>query len=132
LETQWFASSKEVQNTKVISKVLASVFWGKDGVLLVDYIEKCSTITAKSFVALLDKMKPQTVSRPRGKLSKIILLLQGNSAPHKAAITLQKLPDIHSEVLKLPTYSPDLATTSFITSRNTSREETFRALRRSH
>jgi hypothetical protein len=103
--------------------------------LFVDYLEKCATITAKYFVALLDKLKHQMVSRPRGKLSKGILLHPDNSAPHKATIKLQKLADIHFEVLKRPTYSPDLAlwtTASFITPRNTSREETFRALRRPH
>jgi hypothetical protein len=34
------------------SKVLTTVFWGKYGILLVD-----ATITAKYYVALLDKLK---------------------------------------------------------------------------
>jgi transposase len=42
-------------------------------------------------------------------LSKGILFLQDNAAPHKAAITHQKLAELHFEVLKLPVYSPDLA-----------------------
>jgi histone-lysine N-methyltransferase SETMAR len=37
------------------------------------------------------------------------LFLQDNAAPHKAAITHQKLADIHFEVQKHPAYSPDLA-----------------------
>jgi hypothetical protein len=41
-------------------------------------------------------------------LSKGILFLQDNAAPHKAAITHQKLADLHIEVLKHPAYSPDL------------------------
>jgi hypothetical protein len=41
------------------SKVLAAVFWDKDGILLVDYLEKGSTSMAKYYVALLDKMKQQ-------------------------------------------------------------------------
>jgi hypothetical protein len=41
-------------------------------------------------------------------LSKGILFLQDNAAPHKAAITLQKLADLHSEDLKHTAYSPDL------------------------
>jgi hypothetical protein len=36
------------------------------------------------------------------------LFLQDNAAPHKAAITRQKLADLHFEVLKHPVYSPDL------------------------
>jgi hypothetical protein len=37
--------------------VLASGFWDKDGILLVDYIEKGANTTAKYYVALLDKLK---------------------------------------------------------------------------
>jgi hypothetical protein len=50
--------------------MLASVFWVKDGILLVDYLEKGATITAEYYVALLDKMKQQLVSKRPGKLSK--------------------------------------------------------------
>jgi hypothetical protein len=41
--------------------VLASVFWDKDGILLVDFLEKGETITAKYYTALLDKLKQQLV-----------------------------------------------------------------------
>jgi hypothetical protein len=61
------------------SKVLASVFWGKDGILLVDYLETDATITAKHYIVLLHKLKQQ-----------LVLFLQDNSAPHKAAIIQQK------------------------------------------
>jgi hypothetical protein len=67
--------------------VLLSVFWDKDGIWLVDYMEKGATITAKYYIALLDKLKQQLVSKCRGKLLKGILFLQDNAAPHKAAIT---------------------------------------------
>jgi histone-lysine N-methyltransferase SETMAR len=36
-----------------------------------------------------------------------------NAAPHKAAITHQKLADCHFEVLKHPAYSPDLAPSDY-------------------
>jgi hypothetical protein len=38
-------------------KVLAPVFWDKNAILLVDYMEKGVTMTAKYYVALLDKLK---------------------------------------------------------------------------
>jgi hypothetical protein len=43
--------------------VLASVFWDKDGILLVDYLERGVTIIAKYYVALLDEMKWQLVPK---------------------------------------------------------------------
>jgi hypothetical protein len=67
--------SKKVQDTEVIKQGLAclpSAFWDKDGILLVDYeyLEKGAAITAKYYVALLDKLKQQLVSKCRGKLLK--------------------------------------------------------------
>jgi hypothetical protein len=56
----------------------SSVFWDKAGIMLVDYLGKGPTITAKNCVALLDKLKQQLVSKHQGKFSKGILILQGN------------------------------------------------------
>jgi histone-lysine N-methyltransferase SETMAR len=41
------------------------------------------------------------------------LLHQDNAAPHKTAITHQKLADLHFEILKHPAYSPDLAPSDY-------------------
>jgi hypothetical protein len=110
-----------------LSKVLASVFWDKDGILLLDYLGKGATIMAKSYyIALLDKLKQQLASKRRGTLSKGILFLPDNVALHKVAITHQNLEDLHFQVQKHPAYSTEMrlqTTVSIITSRNTSREE---------
>jgi histone-lysine N-methyltransferase SETMAR len=81
--------------------------------LLVDYLEKCVTITTKYCVTLLNKLKEQLVSKRQGMLPKGILFLQANASPHKVAIMHQKLADLHSEVLKHPAYSPDLAPSDY-------------------
>jgi hypothetical protein len=46
-------------------------------------------------------------------LSKGIFFLQDNTAPHKAAITHQKLANFHFKVLKHPAYSPDFAPSDY-------------------
>jgi histone-lysine N-methyltransferase SETMAR len=60
------------------------------------------------YIVRLYKLKQQLVSKRRCKHSKGILFLQDNAAPPKAAITHQKLEDLHFEILKHPAYSPDL------------------------
>jgi hypothetical protein len=47
--------------------------------LFVDYLQEGATVTAKYYVALLDRLKQQLVSKYRGKL------LKGKvcAAPHK-------------------------------------------------
>jgi hypothetical protein len=61
-------SPKKFKTQKSSSKVLASVFWDKNGILLVDYLEKAAPIAAKYYVALLGKLKQRLVSKPRSKL----------------------------------------------------------------
>jgi hypothetical protein len=43
--------------------MLASVLWYEDGFVLVDYVVEGATITAKYYVALLNKQKQQLVSK---------------------------------------------------------------------
>jgi hypothetical protein len=62
--------------------------------LLAGYLEKGATIMANCYVAILNKMKQQLVSKCRGKLSKEILSLQDNAVLHKVVITSQKHPDL--------------------------------------
>jgi hypothetical protein len=71
---------KKFKIQKSSSKVLASVFWDKDGIFLVDYLKKGSTITAEYYIALLDNLKHQLISNSSGKLSKGILFLQDNAS----------------------------------------------------
>jgi hypothetical protein len=54
---------KKFKTQKSSSKVLASVFWDQDGILLVDYLKKGATITAEYCVALLDTLKQKLVSK---------------------------------------------------------------------
>jgi hypothetical protein len=95
METQLFPMSKKIQD-RSSSRVLMCVFWDKDGILFVDYLEKSATMTAKHYVTLLNKCQ--------GKLSNVILFLQDSSDPQKEAIMHQKLVDLHFEVLKHPAY----------------------------
>jgi hypothetical protein len=67
---------KRFKTQKSSSKVLVSVFWDEDGILFVDYLEKDATITAKNYVALLNKLKQQLVSKRRAKLSKGICIFK--------------------------------------------------------
>ena len=53
---------------------MASVFWGKNGVLLIDYLEKGATIIASYYASLLDKAKQALVSKLWKKLSKEMFL----------------------------------------------------------
>jgi hypothetical protein len=59
------------------------------------------------YVAFLDRVKQQLVSKYQGKLSKEVLFLQDIAAPHKASIIHQKLAGLHFEVLEHLSFSPE-------------------------
>jgi hypothetical protein len=52
-------------------------------------------------------VEQQLVSKRQGKFSKGISFLQDNAAPHKTAMTHQKLAHLGFEVLQQPACSPD-------------------------
>lgn len=55
VEAQWFTSSTKFRTHKSASKVMASVFSDKYGILLADCLERGATITASHYTPLLDK-----------------------------------------------------------------------------
>jgi hypothetical protein len=92
---------KTFQTQKSASRLMASVFWDKDGILLVDYLEKGEKVTDSYCTALLDKVKQALVSKQQGNCQVGSLFLQDNISSRMAAITHCKLADLHFEVLKL-------------------------------
>jgi hypothetical protein len=113
IETQWFPASKEVQDSDVIKQGVGVCLSGQRLNFACRLLEKGATITVKCYVALLDKFKQHLVSKRRDKLSKEILFLEDNTAPHKAAIIHEKLVDLHFEILKHPAFSPDLVPSEY-------------------
>jgi len=90
---------------------MVSVFSHRDGILLVDYLEKCATITDSYCTPLSDKVKQALVSIQQRKLSRGVK--RDNASSHMAAITQQKLADLHSEVLTYAAHSSDLAASDY-------------------
>ena len=58
---EWQHSSspcpKKFQVQKFAGKVLASIFWDQDGILLIDYLPKGQTINADYYLSLLVQLK---------------------------------------------------------------------------
>ena len=94
-------------------KILASVFWDADGIIMVHYHEKGETITANVFCDLLVKLKEALKSKRRGKLRSGVLFHMDNAPAHKARKTLDLLADLGFEIMSRPPYSPDLAPSDY-------------------
>jgi len=68
---------------------MASGFWDKDGILLVEYLKKGATMTPSYYISHLDKVKQTLVSKWQGNPSKGVLFLQDNACSHASHHTVK-------------------------------------------
>ena len=98
---------------KSAGKVLSSIFWDQDGILLIDYIPKGKTINAEYYSSLLEKLKNIWKEKRRGRFTKLVLFLHGKAPIHRALATQKKLAYLGFQCFDHPPYSPDLAPSDY-------------------
>jgi len=86
-------------------KVLASIFWDQDGILLTDYLPKGQTINAEYYSSLLVQLKDILKENCHGKVTKGVLFLHDNASAHWALATQKKLAYLGFQCLDHPAYS---------------------------
>jgi len=104
---------KKFQVQKSAGKVLASIVWDQDGVLLIDYLPKGQTNNAEYYSSLLVQMKDILMEKRRGEVTKVVLFLYDNGPAHRALATQKKLAYLGFQCLDHPPYSPDLAPSDY-------------------
>jgi len=108
-----YPAPKKIRVQKSAGKVLASIFWDQDGILLIDYLPKAHTINAEYYLSLLVQLKDILKEKRRGKVTKGMLFLHDNAPAHRALATQKKLAYLGFQSLDHPPYSPDLAQSSY-------------------
>ncbi|KFD53334.1 hypothetical protein M514_05815 [Trichuris suis] len=94
-------------------KVMATIFWNSDGVILTDFLERERTVTASSYKAVLRKLKIALARKRRGKLHFGVLFHHDNAPAHSSRTVRTVLREFRWEVIPHPPYSPDLAPSDF-------------------
>lgn len=114
---QWMRKGEKApvkaKTTKSAEKVMATVFWDCQGILLVDYLEKGKSITGLYYAGLLHNLNDEICNNRRGIEKKKVLFLQDNASPHKAAVSMAKLHELRYEIIEHAPYSPDLSPCDF-------------------
>jgi len=98
---------------KSTGKVLASIFWDLDSILLIDYLPKGQTINAEYNSSLLVQLKDILKEKRYRNITKGILILHNNAQAHQTLATQKKLAYLGFQCLDHPPYSPDLAPSDY-------------------
>lgn len=94
-------------------KILASIFWDRQGVVLCDFLPRGRTITGTYYADLLHRVRDALKQKRRGALSRVPLLLQDNAPAHTSHVAMQAVRDCGFKLVPHPPYSPDLAPCDF-------------------
>ena len=114
---QWkhMHSPPPVKCRKIASagKVMASVFWDCDGVVMIEYLEKGHTVTGQYYAQQLERLKQAIMEKRPGKFSAGVLLLHDNAPAHSAKVAVAMATKCQFDLLPHPPYSPDLAPSDY-------------------
>jgi hypothetical protein len=100
-------SAKKLKVTPSAGKVMLTIFWDSQGVLLAHF-QKCGeNVNSASYCEVLLKLRGATRRKRPGQLARGILLHQHNARPHTVQAVLQQ--ELQWELLEHPPYSPDFA-----------------------
>ena len=94
-------------------KVMMTIFWDKDGILLTDYLARGSTINSPYYTSLIEWLRSVILEKRRDKISRGVLLLHDNAPVHKCNIVQAAIRKVGFVELNHPAYSPDIAPTDY-------------------
>ena len=101
------ARPKNFRVQKSAGKVLVSIFWDQDGILLTDFLPKGQTINVQYCSSMLLQLKDILKEKRCGKFTKGVLFLYDNT--HRTLAALKKLYYLGFQCLDKPLHFPDLA-----------------------
>jgi len=97
---------------KSAGKVLASIFWDQDGILLMDCLPKGQIINTEYYSSLLVQVK-DILKEKRREVTKGVFFLHDNAPAHRALATQKRLAYLGFQCLDHPPYSSDLAPSDY-------------------
>ena len=96
-------------------KVMVTVFWDRDGVILVDFLEAGKNVDSNRYINTLRKLK-RAVKEKRPELEASscgIRIHHDNARPHTSRATVREIERLGWSVMRQQPYSPDLAPSDY-------------------
>ena len=98
---------KKLKRVNSAGKVMASIFWDSQGVIMIDYLEQGRKINGAYYAGELRRLFPGNRRKRRGKLTRSVLLLQDNAPAHPSHVAMTAATKCGFEILPHPPYSPN-------------------------
>ncbi|KAL0828929.1 hypothetical protein ABMA28_003828 [Loxostege sticticalis] len=104
---------KKAKVTQSQKKIMATIFWDLEGILLVDFKEQNTSVTGDYYASLLRQLRDAFKEKRRGKLSRGVLLLHDNAPVHTSGVSKAAVKECGFTEIEHPPYSPDLAPSDY-------------------
>ena len=101
------------KSERSVKKVMATVFWNSEGVVLVDFLEGKKTVIGAYYVDVLRKLRANLTEKHPGKFHRGIVFHHDNAPVHSSQIIRDVLQEFWWELLPHLPYSPDLVPSDF-------------------
>ena len=100
---------KKFKRVHSAGKVVASILWNIQGVIMIDYFVQGRRINGAYEAGKLRRLRHEIARKRRGKLICIVLLLQDNAYAHTSQVDMTVATECGFEFLPHPPYSHDVA-----------------------
>ena len=88
-------------------KVMATIFWDAEGILLIDYMPKNTKITGQYYANRHRQLHDSIKQKCRGKIRRGVLLLHDNAQVHKSRLSMVAIHECGFQLVNHPPFSPD-------------------------
>ena len=114
---QWLSKDStgpiKIKSERFVQKVMATVFWDLERIILIDFLERSKTITGIYYDGVLRKFKAAVIKKRPEKLHRGILIHHDNVPAHSSKVARVALREFCWKILPHPFYSADLAPSDF-------------------
>ena len=93
METPWLTPPKKYKRVHSAGKVMASIFWESQGMIIIDYLEQGCTINGAYYASKLRCLCQEMARKRQGKLSLCVLLLQDNAPTHTSQVAMNAMTE---------------------------------------
>ena len=100
---------KPLMQKSISTKVMALVFYDRQGVIHIDCLNPGETVTTARYTTALSNLRQTLRHRRRGKLTRGILFHHDNAPAHRSRERVSALSQHGFEILPHPPYSSDLS-----------------------